>query len=489
MLFSELLEASGAPVKSRRGEAAVEGVALDSRQCRKGSCMIAAKGETTDGHAFIRQAVAAGASAIICQDDSLTDPDVACAVLDDTRAWAGPIAQAFHGWPSRRLTTIGITGTKGKSTTAYILRSILTHVGRKAAVLGTIEYNTGGRSIPAPNTTPDGVQLASLCAESLNAGCTHLVMEVSSHALDQHRVAGMEFNVGVFTNLSGDHMDYHKNADAYFAAKRKLFEGLSPSSVGVINVDDDRAASLVRAVCGRVITYGIRGKCDLRAQIERIDSSGMRMALCMQGERRVIRTSLLGTHNAYNCLAAAGAAVALGLGFEAVAEALEQDIKVPGRLESVETHAGFRVLVDYAHTDDSLRNVLSLTRELCAKGRIIVVFGCGGDRDRTKRPRMARVAEELADVLVVTSDNPRTESPQSIIDEVVGGFTPQGRRKAIVEIDRRSAIALAVNEAREGDIVLIAGKGHETYQIIGAAREHFDDREVAAQAVAAREGV
>lgn len=488
MLFSELLKSSGAVIRSLRHDARVEGVCIDSRQCAPGKCYIAIKGTRVDGHRFIPVAIENGASSIVCMDDSTIEADTPRAVVDDTRKWAGPLAQAFHGWPSRKLVTIGITGTKGKSTTAYIIRRVLEHSGTKAALLGTIEYNTTRRSIDAPNTTPDGVTLADLCAESLSAEASHLVMEVSSHALDQYRSAGMEFNVGVFTNLSGDHMDYHKDADSYFAAKRKLFEQLSPDATAVVNVDDARASSLLDAINCDSVAFGMDNACDLRGTIVRMNSGGTTMTLDWRGDEVEFQTPLLGRHNAYNLLSSAGAALAMGLDMNAIIPAFERGISVPGRLEAIDVEAPYRVLVDYAHTDAALENVLTLMNEIRGSGRVIVVFGCGGDRDRTKRPRMARVAGRLADVIFVTSDNPRSECPESIIDDIVAGFDAESLIRSTVEPDRRRAIALAINEAREGDVVIIAGKGHETYQIIGDTKHDFDDRQIAREAIRAREG-
>jgi UDP-N-acetylmuramyl-tripeptide synthetase len=322
--------------------------------------------------------------------------------------------------------------------------------------------------------------------EMLRAGMTHLVMEVSSHALHQHRTDGIDFAVGVFTNLSGDHLDYHATMEAYFAAKRRLFEGLGGAATAVLNRDDPWSEALAAATQAEPLWYGLSPAADLWARIDRIDTDGTRFRLVRGDEEAAAFTRLIGRHNVMNCLAAACACTALGVELAAVARALGEVARVAGRLERVRVEAPYDVFVDYAHTDDALENVLSALQPI-KRGRLILAFGCGGDRDRTKRPRMARVAEGLADRIVVTSDNPRSERPEAIIEEIVAGFTRHGRGKTDVRPDRREAIELAVAQAKAGDLVLIAGKGHENYQDAGGRRVHFDDVEVAADAVRRRE--
>lgn len=486
MRFSELLDQSGVAVSRRRGDADVTSVVVDSRRCEPGCCFVAVRGSADDGHRYIAQAVAAGAAAVVCEDPAGAGEEVALAVVDRSQTAVGSLAQAFHGWPGRRLTAIAVTGTNGKTTVAYLLRSILTEAGKKPAMLGTVCYQTGRRTVEAGTTTPDAIQLARMTAEMVDAGMTHLVMEVSSHASDQGRAAGMDFCAGVFTNLSGDHLDYHGSMASYRDAKRRLFEGLSPDAWAVVNRDDAAGEAMAAATRAKVLWYGLSPLADLHAQIRRIDAEGTDMVLVQGDERTEVLTPLIGRHNVFNCLAAAGAAKALGLGAEAIVAGLERAGNVPGRLERVDVPAPYAVFVDYAHTDDALTNILSAVRPVTA-GRVILVFGCGGDRDRTKRPRMARTAEDLADRVVVTSDNPRTERPEDIIDEILVGFTEQGRAEAIVEPDRRRAITEAIALAEAGDVVLIAGKGHENYQVLGAERVHFDDAEVAAEVMRNRE--
>ncbi len=486
MLLSELLEAAEIVPRWRRGEALVTAVVADSRRAGPGCCFVAVRGSGDDGHRYIPQAVSGGCSAVVCQDASAVPAPLPCVVVDDTRLAEGRLAQALRGWPARRLTVLGITGTKGKSTTSYLIRAVLAGAGFQTGLLGTISYETGLRSTPAGNTTPGPIELADMMAEMVQAGRTHLVMEISSHALHQRRTTGVGFRAGVFTNLTGDHLDYHKTMEDYLLAKQVLFEDLAPDASAVINRDDTAGAQLASVTRAKVFWYGLSGPADVRAKIERMDAAGSRFVLMVQGQETPVFTPLIGQHNVYNCLAAAAAGAALGIDPPTIAASLETVTSVPGRLHRVDVPADYQVFVDYAHTDDALDKALSAVRPLAA-GRLIVVFGCGGDRDRTKRPRMAAVADRLADRVVVTSDNPRSEDPQAIIKEILTGLDESGRRKTAVQVDRRAAIAQAIEEARAGDIVLIAGKGHETYQIIGDRRIPFDDVEVARQCIYRRE--
>jgi len=451
---------------------------------------VAISGTNLDGHRYIPDAIRAGSQAVVCEDASAVPEGVAVGVVEDSREAAGRLAQAVYGWPVRKLTVVGVTGTNGKTTVTHQIRAVLAHAGFSPALLGTIAYDTGARRLQAATTTPDPISLAEMTAEMVAAGRTHVVMEVSSHALDQRRTAGIDFDVGVFTNLSGDHLDYHGTMEAYLAAKRRLFEQLSANATAVINRDEDRGVceSLAGATRGRVLWYGLSPAADLRARIRKIDLAGSEFDVVAGGREWTARTSLIGRHNVLNWLAAAGACTALGVELPLVISALERLKRIPGRLERVDVDAPFKVFVDYAHTDDALANVLR-SLEAVKDGRTIVVFGCGGDRDRTKRPRMARVAEDLADRIIVTSDNPRTENPQRIIDEILEGFTSRGRAKVGVEPDRRAAIERAVASASEGDVVLIAGKGHETYQVLGRERVPFDDAKIAQEILRRREGI
>ena len=488
MRFGQLLAAAGVPHRRRGGDVEVTGIADDSRRCEAGTCFVAVRGCESDGHAYISAALAGGASAVVCEDPAGVDPAVPCAVVTDGRGAAGPLAQAFLDWPARKMVNVGITGTNGKTTIAALLGSILQAAGHNCGQLGTITYDTGISTRQAGTTTPGPVELAALTDEMVRAGRTHMVMEVSSHALDQQRTAGVEFDVGVFTNLSGDHLDYHKTMGAYLAAKRKLFEQLSSSARAVVNRDDPAGAEIAAGTDAAVLWYGLDDEAALRGRIDRIDAGGTHFAIIYQGVETPVATALIGQHNVENCLAAAGAAVALGVSIDLIAEVLASVGSVRGRLERVGGRAPFAVFVDYAHTDDALANVLAAVRPL-ADGRVILVFGCGGNRDRKKRPRMALAAERGAGQIVVTSDNPRSEDPGEIIDEILAGFTPEGRKEVRVEPDRAAAIAWAIRSARAGDVVLIAGKGHEDYQIVGDSRVHFDDVETAAMVLAERQGV
>ena len=421
MQLSELLTAAHTPAGAVVGDAEITALAVDSRRVSPGACFVAVHGADDDGHRFIAAAVEAGAAAVICQDASSVPAGVPHAVVSDTRGAIGALAQAFFGWPARALRAIGITGTNGKTTVAYLLKQVLAAEGHQVALFGTITYQTGSRTLPAVTTTPDPISLASMMAEAVADGASHLVMEVSSHALDQDRAGGIDFDVGVLTNVTSDHLDYHLSHESYQSAKRKLFESLGSQATAVLNQDDAAGREFASATGAKVLWYGLSPAADVRGRIDRIDIGGTEFLLTVPGSEVAVTTPLIGRHNAYNCVAVAAAAEALGIGPETVAAALSAPEAVPGRLQRVRTDRPFAVFVDYAHTEDALANVLSALRPLTAE-RLIVVFGCGGDRDRTKRPRMARVAEQLADRIVITSDNPRSEDPAAIIDEIAAGL-------------------------------------------------------------------
>lgn len=463
----------------------------DSRRVQPGCVFVAIRGECSDGNKFIDQAIAAGAVAVVTDSAAeKTRPGVAWAVVPHGRRALARVSANFYKKPAERIAIMGITGTNGKSTTAFLVEAILTAAGRKTALIGTIEYHVAGRVLPAPHTTPEALELNRIFNEALGNGATDAVMEVSSHALAQERVYGVPFDVAVFTNLTRDHLDYHKTMEEYFAAKRVLFEGCGtdvPRAV-VTNLDDEygaKVAEFSRKKSSVVLKYGWeRG--DLHTEKVEITTRGTRFDLVMPEGKLAVFSALIGRVNVYNMLAAAGACYARGCKPEAIAAGIDKLACVPGRFERVDCGQPFTVVVDYAHTDEALRNLTALARELvsAAKGRVLTVFGCGGDRDRNKRPLMGEAAGRGSDFVVLTSDNPRSEDPLAIINDAVVGLQKTGV-KYTVEADRRKAIALAIGEARPGDIVLLAGKGHEKVQVTREGAAPFDDLEVARQALRA----
>ncbi len=472
----------------------VTGVEYDSRRVKPGSLFVAMQGGSTDGNKYIVSAVKAGASAVITDSDAAFDetarlyPQIALAeVAHGRNALAGASAN-FFGHPEHALALSGVTGTNGKTTTAYLLDAMLNHAGRKTVLVGTIEYHVAGAVRPSPHTTPESRDLLALFREGVNAGATEAVMEVSSHALEQGRVWGLGFDTAIFTNLTRDHLDFHGTMANYFAAKRKLFDGslLRPPRVAVLNIDDAYGAELAltaREAGSEIFSYGL-GVGEFRADEVKMAASGMRFVLRSPTGEREIRTRLTGKVNVYNLLAACAAAYARGLSLDEIASGVGALDCVPGRFQTVDAGQPFTVVVDYAHTDDALRNLTALAREFVAgtSGRVITLFGCGGDRDKTKRPLMGRAAGEGSDLVFLTSDNPRSEEPEAILADAVPGLDASGTRY-ILEADRAQAIAMALEEARAGDIVLLAGKGHEKTQTLKNGTIPFDDAEVALSAL------
>ena len=451
----------------------VTGVTEDSRQVQPGHVFVARGGTVTDGAQFVDQAAARGAVAVV-STVALPGCPLPVVVVPNAGAAASVLAHAFHGHPSvDRLKLLGVTGTNGKTTVAYLLRHVLNGFNTRCGLIGTVEVDDGRSRWESAMTTPAAVEVASLLARMRDRGCRACAMEVSSHSLHQGRVAGATFAGAAFTNLTGDHLDYHGTMDDYAAAKAQLFAGLPLQSVAAVNGDDAWADRMVRDCTARVIRYGFGKGADYRARDPSVSAAGTTFALHAPHGRAEINLPLVGKHNVENALAAAALlGEVFHLSVSQLATGLNGATGAPGRLQSVRAGQPFAVLVDYAHTDDALRNVLSALRPLC-KGRLRVVFGCGGDRDRTKRPRMARAAEQLADDVYLTSDNPRTEDPAAILAEVAAGF--RGGRPRCVEVDRRSAIAAALADAGPDDVVLVAGKGHENYQIVGTVKHPFDD--------------
>jgi UDP-N-acetylmuramoyl-L-alanyl-D-glutamate--2,6-diaminopimelate ligase len=473
----------------------VTGVEYDSRRVRQGSLFVAFRGGTTDGSRYIPQAVAQGARTIVTDSAdgfaaASAYPAIAVIEVAHGRRALAAIAANFFAHPEEQLKLSGVTGTNGKTTTAFLLEAMLRHQGRKTVLAGTIEYHAAGRIFPAPHTTPESRDLLELFREGIDGGATEAVMEVSSHALDQERISGLQFDVAIFTNLTRDHLDYHGTMDRYYGAKRKLFDGSvgSPPRVAILNQDDPYGPMLrAHTRSSLVYTYGLH-QADFRADKVQMEPAGMRFDMITPQGEVPITTRLTGAVNVYNLLAAGAAAMAHGLSLEQVAQGAASLDFVPGRFQSVDCGQNFAVVVDYAHTDDALRNIIAVAREFVSKtrGRVITMFGCGGDRDRSKRPLMGRAAGEGSDVVVLTSDNPRGEDPLAIIEQALPGLsnTPA---TVIVEPDRQRAIELAIAQARPGDLVLLAGKGHEKTQTIGGRVIPFDDVAIAKQVLRAGE--
>ncbi len=470
-------------------EVEVSGVQADSRRIRKGDLFVALRGENSDGHDHVGQAVEAGAVAVVCERISEMFSSVGQIRVADTRHALARLASTFHGHPSSQLRTIGITGTNGKTTTSYLIASIFQASKLPAGIVGTISYRIGNREIPAPNTTPVADQLQELLGKMIQSGMKAVVMEVSSHALAQHRVDCIAWDAGVFTNFTQDHLDYHTTMEAYLEAKKILFHQLGrlgKKSVAVLNHDDVKCADFRKALAPGlpVVSYGLKEGADVRATEVEHSVDGCRFTLQAGGRTLRIATPLCGRHNVLNCLAAAATGFALGMDLSVIQKGIEAVPCVPGRLERVryEGVETFAVFVDYAHTDDALRNVLGTLKPL-THGRLITVFGCGGNRDKTKRPLMGKVSAEFSDETILTTDNPRFEEPEAIVRDIAAGFGARGGCQVI--LDRREAIRSALGKARAGDVVLLAGKGHEAYQEVKGTRFPFDDRQVALQELAA----
>jgi UDP-N-acetylmuramoyl-L-alanyl-D-glutamate--2,6-diaminopimelate ligase len=501
MTFQQLLQ--GAEVLAQSGNPGIAGVEYDSRRVRPGIAFVAMKGDTTDGNRFIDQAIAAGAVAIVT--DSAAEaprPVVAWAQVVDGRRALARLSANFYKRPAEHIANTGITGTNGKSTTAFLIESILRAAGRKTALVGTIEYHVAGKVLPAPHTTPESLELNRLLAESLRDGVTEAVMEVSSHALAQERVFGIPFDVAVYTNLTRDHLDYHGTMEEYFRAKQTLFEGCGtdPPRAAVLNIDDEYGRQLLK-LCKKkssvVFSYGMTSG-DFHAEAVEVTPRGTRFQMVTPSGEIAMWSPLIGNVNVYNVLAASAAGYARQCSAEAIAKGIFDLASVPGRFERVNCDQPFTVVVDYAHTDDALRNLTALARNFVMragpKGRVITLFGCGGDRDRAKRPLMGEAAGQGSDFVVLTSDNPRSEDPLAIMNDAVVGLQKHGLQKHglqksdtkyVMEPDRRKAIALALQQATPGDIVLLAGKGHEKVQVTRDGSIPFDDVDVARETLRA----
>ncbi|MEK6710275.1 MAG: UDP-N-acetylmuramoyl-L-alanyl-D-glutamate--2,6-diaminopimelate ligase [Nitrospinota bacterium] len=484
--FLELARAvPGASARGGRG-VEVSGVACDSRRAAPGDLFVAVRGFQADGHLFAAQAVQAGAAAVALEREVEGLPaGLPRLMVRSGREALAFLADAFYGHPTGALSLVGVTGTNGKTTTAFLIESILRASGRRTGLLGTIHYRIGGRVIEQPRTTPEAPDLQAFLSEILESGGTHAVMEVSSHGIALDRVKGCEFAAAVFTNLTQDHLDFHGDMESYFGVKRVFFTGCPPGA-SIVNVDDPYGRRMAQEAGGALWRYGMEPGADaeVRARNLSLSAGGMRFDLIHPAGASRVETALIGRHNVSNILAASAACFALGLSAEEVVRGVCALAAVPGRLERVSLGQPFLVVVDYAHTEDALRRVLEFARPI-TPGRLLTLMGCGGDRDRRKRPLMAAAAVRASDWVVMTSDNPRTEDPAAILREVEAGVgrVPGGRGRARSIVDRREAIRAIIAEAKPGDTVVIAGKGHETYQIVGRERFPFDDREEARAAL------
>jgi UDP-N-acetylmuramoyl-L-alanyl-D-glutamate--2,6-diaminopimelate ligase len=480
-------------------EQPINGLAYDSRQVKPGNLFVALRGHERDGHDYLGDALERGAMALVGESFLGIGENVTKVRVDDSREALSRLSIQFYNHPFDGLNLIGITGTNGKTTTSYLLESILTSAGAKPGVVGTINYRYSGKSHPAPVTTPESLDLMRFLREMADDGVTDVIVEVSSHALDQKRTEGCPFKVAIFTNFSRDHLDYHHTMENYFRSKSLLFSdllrnGQSKKNIAILNMDDPKGVELAALTQAEIMTYGLREVCDVGAESIASDKAGLKGDLITPQGKRTFQSPLIGEINVYNILAASAAAIALDIDLDSVVEGIERLERVPGRLEPVRNKRGLTIVVDYAHTPDALLKALRDVRPF-VKGKLITVFGCGGDRDKGKRPEMGRVAGEHSDLVFITSDNPRREEPMSIIGQIEKGTQESGMKRVggssnhrsktlgyIMEVDRETAIRQAISEADIEDFVLIAGKGHEDYQIVGRERRHFDDREVAASA-------
>ena len=455
------------------GERPVGGLTYDSRAVKPGDCFFAVRGTQADGHAFIPAAVAAGAAAVVCEQlPADPAPGVTYVAVPDSAGAMADLAAAFYDYPSRELKLVGITGTNGKTTTATLLYDLVRALGYKAGLISTVVYRIEGREVEATHTTPDSIRLNALMREMADAGCEFCFMECSSHAIVQERTRGLSFAGGIFSNITHDHLDYLKTFAEYIRAKKRFFDMLPAGSFALTNLDDRNGRVMVQNTAAAVHTYSLRGMADFRCRIVETHLDGMLLRI----DGQEVWVGLLGRFNAYNLLAVYGTAVLLGLDRSEVLRVLSTLRPVSGRFEIVRAANGTTAVVDYAHTPDALENVLRTIEEIrTPQQQLLVVCGCGGDRDRTKRPEMAQIAVQYASTAIFTSDNPRHESPEAILDEMVAGLDPGTRYLRIA--DRAEAIRTAVMLSHPGDVILVAGKGHETYQIIGDVKHHFDDRE------------
>jgi UDP-N-acetylmuramoyl-L-alanyl-D-glutamate--2,6-diaminopimelate ligase len=474
MKFKQLIKVLGSLFD--REDFEVKGVSPNSKNVQDGFIFVAISGTHDDGHEFIDEAIKRGAKAIVVESSKLKTQrllKVPFIAVGDTRKALAQLSARFYGSPSRKIKVVGITGTNGKTTITYLIEALLKEAGFNPAVIGTVNYRFKDKIIPSKNTTPGPVELQSMLSEMLSNEVDYVIMEVSSHALDQQRVEGINFHCAIFTNLTQDHLDYHATMEKYFSAKAKLFKNLDPGAYAVINNDDAYAHRIKELTKAKIITYGIDNRSDISATKMQFSMNYTKFSVSSQKQDFNIKSRLIGRHNVYNILSGVAFALEEGINPEVIKNAIEKFSLVPGRLERIESDAGFAVFVDYAHTEDALTNAINTLRPLSGN-RVIVVFGCGGDRDKTKRPKMGRAATELADYAIITNDNPRSEDPQAIIDGIRKGIK---KENFCVIPQRMQAIRRSLEMAKTGDIVLVAGKGHESYQILSNRTEYFDDRQ------------
>lgn len=491
MLLSNLLAGLSLSEVALVTDRRIRGIAYDSRQVERDYLFVAVKGFKTDGHLYVPNAVERGACAVVMQEAVPVPEGVSRALAVDTRKALAELAAKYYDYPARKMKMVGVTGTNGKTTTANLINAIYREHGVKTGLIGTIHNCIGDRVLPVAHTTPESADLQRLLAEMAGEGVQAVVMEVSSHALVLHRVEECAYDTGVFTNLTQDHLDFHGDMQQYLEAKSLLFAGLGGDTCkpgckcAVVNADDPAAGGITEACTVPVITYGLRNDADIKARDVRVTARGVAFQAVAGGKKLNLQLRLTGKFNVYNALAALAVGVADNIPLSTIKAALERVSGVPGRFELVDRGQPFAVVVDYAHTPDGLANVLATAREITT-GRLITVFGCGGDRDRAKRPLMGEIAARMSDLAVVTSDNPRSEEPLTIIEDILAGVHQVEGACYKVVPDRRDAIGQAICGASPGDVVLIAGKGHEDYQIIGSRRLRFDDREEAWSALECR---
>ncbi len=465
-------------------EVQVNKIVYDSRKIERGDMFVAIRGTSTDGHHHIKDAISKGAKVIVLEDDEAL-PDayfmhegVVKIVVGNTRRALAVMARNYFGNPASKLKLIGVTGTNGKTTTTHLLKAILETNGEKVGLIGTIAYIIGKKEIPATQTTPESLELNQYLAEMVQQGCTAAVMEVSSHSLVQYRVYGFKFHVGVFTNLTQDHLDFHKTMEQYATAKKRLFDTLDASAIAVVNADDPEAGYMISSTQAKVMTYGTGEPVDVRAIDISLGIDRTTFTVKLEHGSMTIGSFLIGRFNVSNTLAAIATGIGIGIEPGVIKRGIESQHTVRGRFERISAPQGWTAVVDYAHTPDALEKCLRAIHDILPErrtNRIITLFGAGGDRDHTKRPVMGKIAADLSDIVIVTSDNPRTENPEAIIDDIMTGIPPG--KKVIREADRKQAISIALLQAHAGDVVLLAGKGHESYQVVGREKIHLDDRE------------